>query len=45
MVSSPNPTTGWLILVPDEDLITINVSVEEALKLIVSGGYVRPEDK
>lgn len=45
MVSSPNPTTGWLILVPEESLITLNVSVEEALKLIVSGGYVRPEDK
>lgn len=45
VVSSPNPTTGWLILVPDENLITLNVNVEEALKLIVSGGYIRPEDK
>lgn len=45
MVSTPNPTTGWLILVPEENLITLNVSIEEALKLIVSGGYVRPEDK
>ena len=45
MVSSPNPTTGWLILVPDENLITLDVNVEEALKLIVSGGYIRPEDK
>lgn len=45
VVSSPNPTTGWLTLAPEEELTTLNISVEEALKLVVSGGYIKPEEK
>jgi len=45
VVSAPNPTTGWLALAPEEELMTINISVEEALKLVVSGGYIKPEEK
>jgi uncharacterized membrane protein len=45
VVSAPNPTTGWLALVPEDELVTLDVSVEQALKLVVSGGYIRPEDK
>lgn len=45
VVSSPNPTTGWLTLAPEEELSTLNVSVEEALKLVVSGGYIKSDDK
>lgn len=45
VVSAPNPTTGWLTLAPEEELTTLNISVEEALKLVVSGGYIKPEEK
>jgi uncharacterized membrane protein len=42
--SVPNPITGFLILVPREDLIFLDMSVEEAVKIIVSGGVLDPKD-
>ncbi len=41
--TTPNPTSGFLLLVPREDLIPLEMSVEEALKLIVSGGVIVPD--
>ncbi|MBM3329439.1 MAG: DUF502 domain-containing protein [Calditrichaeota bacterium] len=38
IISTPNPTTGFIIFVLRTELIHINMSVEEALKLVVSGG-------
>lgn len=44
--TSPTPLSGMLIYVPKEEVIETTVSVEEALKLIMSGGFVgRGEDK
>ncbi|MBM3315248.1 DUF502 domain-containing protein [candidate division WOR-3 bacterium] len=40
--STPNPTTGWLALVPEADAMESALTIEEALKLVVSGGMVRP---
>lgn len=40
--TTPNPTSGWLALVPKEQVIDLDVSVEEGIKLIVSGGIVVP---
>ena len=42
--TTPNPTSGWLIFVDENDLVTLQLSVEESIKLIVSGGIVGPED-
>jgi uncharacterized membrane protein len=39
---TPNPTTGYYVLVPEKDLIVLEMSVEEAFKLIISGGLVSP---
>jgi uncharacterized membrane protein len=36
--TSPNPTSGFFLMVPEKDLIPLNMSVEEALKFVVSGG-------
>ena len=36
----PNPTSGFLVLVPREHTKTLNMSVEEGLKLVLSGGIV-----
>jgi uncharacterized membrane protein len=41
----PNPTTGFLIFVPRKDLIVLDMSVEEAAKLILSVGLVAPPSK
>ncbi|MEW6188159.1 MAG: DUF502 domain-containing protein [Thermodesulfobacteriota bacterium] len=39
---TPNPTTGYYVVVPENDLILLNMSVEEAFKLIISGGLIAP---
>jgi uncharacterized membrane protein len=41
--TTPNPTSGVFLLVPEEELIYLDMSVEEGLKLVVSGGKVTPE--
>lgn len=40
--TTPNPTSGWMVLVPKEDVIFLDMSVEEGLKYIISGGVVVP---
>jgi uncharacterized membrane protein len=40
---TPNPTTGYFCLVPKKDLMFLDMGVEDAFKLIVSGGLVSPE--
>jgi uncharacterized membrane protein len=41
----PNPTAGFLIFVPESKLVDVNISIEAAIKLIVSGGVVSGEKK
>ena len=41
--STPNPTTGFLMYVPREEVIELSLSVEEAAKLVISAGLVTPE--
>ena len=36
--TTPNPTSGFLLMVPKKDLIYLNVSFEQASKFIVSAG-------
>lgn len=38
--TSPNPTSGMLICVPKEEAYPLDISVEMAFKLIISGGYI-----
>jgi uncharacterized membrane protein len=42
--TSPNPTTGFLFMVPKKDAIAMNMSVEEGLKMIISFGMTSPEE-
>lgn len=41
--TSPNPATGFFELVPAEELRELDLSVEDAIKLVVSGGIIAPE--
>lgn len=43
--TTPNPTTGFLILVPEEELIRLDMSVAEGIKFIISLGSISPEYK
>lgn len=42
--TTPNPTSGWMILVPTSELRELDISIEDAIKLVVSGGIVAPDD-
>ncbi len=43
--STPNPTTGFLLFVPREDVIILDMPIEDAAKLIISAGLVYPESR
>jgi len=38
--TTPNPTTGWYAIVPEDEVITLKMSIEDAFKIIISGGIV-----
>jgi uncharacterized membrane protein len=40
--STPTPVSGVLIFVPRKDIIPLDIKIEEAMKLLVSGGIVSP---
>ncbi len=40
--TSPNPTSGYFLLVPEREVTSVDITVEEAMKLIVSGGLYSP---
>ncbi|RKY86028.1 DUF502 domain-containing protein, partial [candidate division KSB1 bacterium] len=42
--STPNPTTGYLIFVPKEDIIDIDLTIEEGIKTVISGGILTPDN-
>lgn len=42
--TTPNPTSGYLIFLPENELVPIDMSVEEALTFIISVGIVSPSD-
>lgn len=42
--TTPNPTSGFYLMVPEEDVTTLTMSVEDAFRLIISGGIITPDD-
>jgi len=43
--TTPNPTSGFLLFVPKTDVTELDMSIEEALKLVISGGAIVPTSK
>ncbi|MEL6551285.1 MAG: DUF502 domain-containing protein [Pseudomonadota bacterium] len=43
--TTPNPTSGFLLFFPKEDIIELDMSVEDAAKLVISAGLVYPNGK
>ena len=41
--TTPNPTSGFLIFIPENDVIKLDMSVEEGIKYVISCGIVTPE--
>lgn len=44
MPTTPNPTSGFFLMIPRNEVIELNMSVTEGMKLIISGGAVMPTD-
>lgn len=42
--TTPNPTSGFLIFVPKTDVTVLEMSVEDGIKFVISGGIVAPEE-
>lgn len=42
--TTPNPTSGWYAIVPEDDAIDLAISIEDAFKVLISGGIVSPEE-
>jgi uncharacterized membrane protein len=40
--TTPNPTSGFFLMVPRADVIELKMSVDEALKYVISMGVVAP---
>jgi uncharacterized membrane protein len=41
--AAPNPTSGFVIIVPQHEFIIVDMSRQEAMKLIISGGIIMPD--
>ena len=41
--TTPNPTSGYLVMIPEEDIKILDMTVGQGMKLIISGGAVAPE--
>lgn len=41
--TTPNPTSGFYVLIPKKDAFELDISVEEAFKLVISAGVVTPK--
>ena len=41
--TTPNPTSGFFVLIPKKDAFELDISVEEAFKLVISAGVVTPD--
>ncbi len=40
--TTPNPTTGWYAIVPEDEVLDLSMSIEDAFKVVISGGIVSP---
>ena len=43
--TTPNPTSGFLLFVPAKDVLRLSMSVEEAIKMIISAGILTPSER
>jgi uncharacterized membrane protein len=42
--TTPNPTSGFCIILPEDELIHTNLNSQEAMAMIISGGIIQPEN-
>jgi uncharacterized membrane protein len=45
VATTPNPTTGFLLMVPQKEARVLPISVEDGVKMVVSGGIINPPEQ
>lgn len=40
--TTPNPTSGWYAIIPEDEVVDVSISIEDAFKVLISGGIVNP---
>ena len=43
--TTPNPTSGYLLFIPRRELVVLDMTVEDGIKMVISGGIVTPPDR
>ena len=43
--TTPNPTSGFLLIVPREEVVELDMSVEQAVRMVISAGIASPTDE
>lgn len=43
--TTPNPTSGFFLMLPEEDVMDLNINVDDGLKMIISAGVVVPKEQ
>ncbi|PLX20012.1 MAG: hypothetical protein C0601_00365 [Candidatus Muiribacterium halophilum] len=43
--TTPNPTSGFLVFVPKKEVVELEITMEEAMKIVISGGVLSPENE
>lgn len=43
--TTPNPTSGFLLMLPEEDIKQLQMTIADGMKLVISGGAVVPDPK
>ena len=41
--TTPNPTSGFMLMLPKREVLRVDISVEEAMKIVISGGAFSPQ--
>ena len=42
--TTPNPTSGFLVILPEEDVFSLDITRQEAMTMIMSGGIIQPDN-
>jgi uncharacterized membrane protein len=42
--TTPNPTSGYYLIVPEDEVVPLDMAVEDSFKLLISGGIINPKD-
>lgn len=43
--TTPNPTSGYFLMIPEDEIIKVDLTPDEALRIIITGGVLQPDER